>query len=387
MDTQILVIDDDDFTAILLEGIIGQDYGITHCSDGESGVAAAIKSPPSLILMDVEMPVMDGYDACRLIKQNPLTASLPVIFLSAHVETVDRLAGYEAGGDDYVTKPFSPKELRQKIDLVLRNQKKNQELVALAKQAAATKPSDGHRDAVFACLRELLNSLDFGSVADAVLRAADALDLKLSLQLREPSGTLSRNQEGVCSPLEESVLNNMASGDRVISLGARTAINFPQVTLMAKNMPRQEPALYAQRCEELLTIADAVNAQVQTITVIGDALARGDKMLRLMKSNTSLLRDIESRYSNQRTASAEILTQLVSNVEDSFVHLGLKEAQEELLSSTLRDAVEQAQALYDAEVEAEALMRELSQGIDAELMQEIEGVIEASSGAKGVELF
>lgn len=386
MNTNILIIDDDDFTAILLESIVGSDYLIKHCSDGESGLQSALESPPSLILMDVEMPVMNGYEACQRIKQNPETAGIPVIFLSAHIEAAERLAGYEAGGDDYVTKPFDPQELRRKIDLTLRHQQKNQELAALAKQAPVHSGSDDHGP-ILNCLRQLLSSLDFGSVADTVLRAADALELNLSLQLREAGGALSRSREGICSPLEESVLSNMASGDRIVSLGSRTAINFPQVTLIAKNMPRNDPELHAKRCDELLMIAESVNEHLQSLAVVSEALSRGDKLLRLMKSNTTLLRDIETRYRNQRNASSEILSQLVTNIEDSFVHLGLTENQENHLSSTLRDAVEQAQALYDAEVKAEAMMREMSQGIDAELMQEVEGIIEASAGAKTIELF
>lgn len=66
MTPRILIIDDDDFTAIYLEGVIGELYQVEHCAVAEQGVAAAIANPPALILMDVEMPGMNGYAACRL---------------------------------------------------------------------------------------------------------------------------------------------------------------------------------------------------------------------------------------------------------------------------------------------------------------------------------
>ena len=116
MNTVIFVIDDDDFTAIHVESIIEDHYQIEHFASAEQGIEAALKSPPSLILMDVSMPVMDGYTACRSLKKNPLTHDIPVIFLSALSEVGDRLAGYDAGGDDYVTKPFNPEELMDVLD-------------------------------------------------------------------------------------------------------------------------------------------------------------------------------------------------------------------------------------------------------------------------------
>ena len=121
----ILLIDDDDFTAVFLESILGSNYSIQHAANGRDGLAVALAVPPTLILLDVEMPMMDGYEVCRHLKASGQTSEIPVIFLSAHVEIPDRLAGYEAGGDDYMTKPFDPDELATKIEVVLRNRSRN----------------------------------------------------------------------------------------------------------------------------------------------------------------------------------------------------------------------------------------------------------------------
>lgn len=390
MDGQrILIVDDDDFMAILLEGLIGDTYRIEHCCDGECGVAKALEMQPNLILMDVEMPVMDGYAACRKIRQTPALSGIPVIFLSAHVETADRLAGYEAGGDDYLTKPFVPDELRSKIEVILRNQEKNRELAYLAVPRGGEPQSrQGECAPLVDALQELLGCMDFGAVANCLFNVAEALDVELSLQLRDASGHLSRNRDGICSPLEESVLSNLATtGDPVVKLGSRLAINVGRATLIAKNMPRDD-ATRCQRIQSALqTLANAVDVHLQSLEMVGEALQRGDKLLRILRNNTEMLRHIETSYREQRLSSGKILSELVEEIEGSFIHLGLTDNQESFLSTTLRNAVERAQALYDEDVRVEAMMREMSSGIDDGLLQEIQGAVNSAGETQGIELF
>ena len=88
--------------------------------NGAAAVAAVGEREPDLLVLDRQMPVMDGIEACRAVKENPFTAHIPVLMLTA-LSTVDRkLEGYEAGADDYLTKPFDTRELRARVDALLR---------------------------------------------------------------------------------------------------------------------------------------------------------------------------------------------------------------------------------------------------------------------------
>jgi len=80
----------------------------------------AKKKRPSLIILDIMLPGMDGKDVCRALKSNPLTQSIPILMLTAKAEEVDRIIGFELGADDYVTKPFSPRELVLRVKAILR---------------------------------------------------------------------------------------------------------------------------------------------------------------------------------------------------------------------------------------------------------------------------
>jgi DNA-binding response OmpR family regulator len=88
--------------------------------DGVSGLERAKKERPSLIILDLMLPEMDGKDVCRALKSNPLTQSIPILILTAKGEEVDRVIGLELGADDYVTKPFSPRELVLRVKAILR---------------------------------------------------------------------------------------------------------------------------------------------------------------------------------------------------------------------------------------------------------------------------
>ncbi len=110
----ILIIDDSPDIHELVElGLFGEPIELISCFGGEAGLAMAVMRRPDLILLDVEMTGLDGFEVCRQLKANPLTADVPIIFISGASSTAEKLRGLELGAIDYVTKPFDPAELRR----------------------------------------------------------------------------------------------------------------------------------------------------------------------------------------------------------------------------------------------------------------------------------
>ncbi len=95
-------------------------FEVLKAEDGATAVRLAREHGPALIVMDIMMPGMTGLEACRLLKQDSRTMRIPVVMLTAKAEEVDRIVGLELGADDYVTKPFSPRELVLRIQAILR---------------------------------------------------------------------------------------------------------------------------------------------------------------------------------------------------------------------------------------------------------------------------
>src|SRR5262245_8944406 len=105
----ILVVDDTPENLQLMNGLLRDDYQVKVANNGERGLRVASTLPlPDLILLDIMMPGIDGYEVCRRLKVEPLTADIPVIFLTAKVEVEDEQKGFDTGCVDYITKPISP---------------------------------------------------------------------------------------------------------------------------------------------------------------------------------------------------------------------------------------------------------------------------------------
>ncbi|MBT8307571.1 MAG: response regulator transcription factor [Maribacter sp.] len=120
-DIKILLVDDEpDILEIIRYNLSSEGYQVFTAKNGIEGVAKAKKKQPHLIILDVMMPEMDGIEACEIIRQNPNLENTVVAFLTARGEDYSQVAGYEAGADDYITKPIKPKVLVSKVKALLR---------------------------------------------------------------------------------------------------------------------------------------------------------------------------------------------------------------------------------------------------------------------------
>jgi len=113
---RILVVDDTpDSRQIMHDLLTSAGYSLFEATDGAAGVAAALEHRPDLILMDIQLPVLDGYEATRRIKARPETATIPVVAVTSYALNGDGARAMAAGCDGYVTKPFSPRQLLAKV--------------------------------------------------------------------------------------------------------------------------------------------------------------------------------------------------------------------------------------------------------------------------------
>ena len=136
----VLIVDDQLSAREVLRGLLtGQEYSLAFASGGEEALAKAAELIPDLILLDVMMPGMDGFELCRRLRADPVLADIPVIMVTSLDDRGSRLRGLELGVDDFVTKPFNPAELLTRVRTITRlNRQRRQHMLALQRERDRT---------------------------------------------------------------------------------------------------------------------------------------------------------------------------------------------------------------------------------------------------------
>lgn len=189
----ILIVDDSTFEQRLLADLLSdQPYRISAAFNGLQGYQLAVANRPDLILLDVRMPNMDGYTACRLLKANPETHDIPVIFLSGATADDERIMGLQIGGVDFVSKPFTPGELTARIQVHLNLARRTRPAAEPVAEAplppAAEALADQDAVTVTAAKRLIQDNLATLPSLTEIARSVGTYREKLSQIFREQTG-------------------------------------------------------------------------------------------------------------------------------------------------------------------------------------------------------
>lgn len=211
MAERILIIDDDVDTLRLVGLMLQrQGYQISAASNGTQGLSKALEERPNLILLDVMMPDMDGYEVTRRLRKNPATASIPILMFTAKTQLDDKVTGFESGADDYLTKPTHPTELQAHVKALLARTTQKQPADVKSTEGGAPLAHD-HRGYVIGVLssRGGLGVSTLSANLAAGLFTRDQADVLLA-ELTPGQGTLGMelglpNQKGLTEILQGSV--------------------------------------------------------------------------------------------------------------------------------------------------------------------------------------
>lgn len=129
---RVLIVDDDPYNIRLLANIFNEDYDISFATNGSKALELALQEKPDLILLDVVMPEMDGYEVCKQLKNNPNTLEIPIIFVTAHSDVTEEIRGLEIGASDFISKPFSPAIVKIRVKNQIDLKKLQENLTQLA---------------------------------------------------------------------------------------------------------------------------------------------------------------------------------------------------------------------------------------------------------------
>lgn len=347
---KILLVEDDDFAAIVAMEILSGDYLVRHIESGQAALTAIADDCPDLVLLDVGLPGMNGYQVCQALRDMPASGELPVIFLSGLVSEEERLAGYEAGGDDYLTKPVSADELRSKIKLQLANYSERRrlknDLSSAFSTAMTAMTSAAEIGGVLQFLRKSLACPDYTALCHEVMSTLGSYGLEASVQIRGTQNTVSYGAAGPCSPLEASVLTTMSKHGRLFEFSSRTSCSYEHITIIVKSVARDDPERHGRMKDILAWLAEGANARVAALDSATRIAQQHTVLAEVTASTQKTLQNIQQRQRQQGIKNAQIFQDLQKNFERCILTLGITHSQEEELAEMLQDAAEDAQALH-----------------------------------------
>ena len=366
---QICYVDDNQSHLMLFEHAFSDDYAIQTYSSTDGILERIAAKSPKLIVLDVNMPGMDGYQFCENLRRHPELAEVPVVFLSCLRDLEDRLKGYEAGGDSYVTKPYDLQELRMVIRAHLMRQEmydkaseKSRQASAMAFDSMRTNSELGELIQFARGVSQVRDETDF---INHLFRTLKAFGLDATVLIRLLSGEVVARTDGKPFNLMEKELLELAqNADRITAYGAKYLFSGKNIVLLIKNMPVQDEALTGRLRDHLAILIESAEACVEII----NGEKEREQILAAKAQDAS--HTINEEFAQILNLTDELFSrlshdfeQLCLQLEQSFFHLDLTEIQEQEILSYIERARAEVEKKQDLRSKLQLAMGRISDSV------------------------
>jgi len=383
---RLLAIDDDRISQKVICRSLGTEgVEVRTADDGEAGIAAALSDPPDVILLDVEMPGLNGYEVCERLRGEPLTQGVPIIFLSACSSLRERMLGYEVGGDDYLVKPFERENLLARIRVLTRFRHQREELTEQYEMAQKV------AHVALSSTSELAQVVQFveksyayrgpGELASGLFDVTEQLDLSCCLAVRDEGGQEEGGEQwfssdGIISPLEQDLIEMSDRQQRFVDFSDKTLINYGRLRLLVRNMPLHDRERYGRLKDLLPVLLSASEAKLNTFSVERVLLDQGREMLTAFSRIRTDFYHLAKGLIGSQEQATKLLREMVGNLNYDLLRMGLEEDQEEYLVARIDGAVEEAVVGIDANAAIYAAFAAVQANLKHMVRQQ-EAVVEA----------
>lgn len=336
---KVLIVDDSPEDIQFVVENLKEEYAVLVGTSGQKGLEIAANNPrPDVILLDVMMPEMDGYETCRRLKKDPNTQDIDVIFISAQDTTEEKLAGYDVGGSDYLIKPVQPDELLRKVELAIQNKQTHDATVSeksMAMETAMTAmTSAGEQGVVLEFLRHCSSVNSIEELARMIVEANKQYELKSTVQLRSSQGEISRGIREPVPPLEQELLSSLKDDGRIISHASRAIFNFGNISLLIKDMPEDSDKCGRLR-DHIAIILEGAEAKLAELEL-------GVRLAQLVVDSNKAMQEVELEQRSHKESGQKIMDDMLLELEGSFHSWGLTDEQEAVLMNIVQTGVEKS---------------------------------------------
>lgn len=332
-------VDHEPVSRVVLKAIFDRDHDVEVFPDAQSCLERIAARCPDMILADVDVPGMNGYDLCRHIKDDYTTRHVPVVFISRKEDLDSRLEGYQSGGEDFIIKPYALDEVRGRVAVVQRALEGAAHLrqqVSDAETLSSLLLSNMDEYAVLIKFMRALNeSEDIEGIVQSLLSLLGAFRLQGAVQVRTPWQTVTLSEEGRDRPLETAVIKHMANMERIFEFKQRSVYNFEHVTILVTGMPIHDSDLCGRLRDHLAIAAEMADARVRSL--IGGVKLQSTQagLAEVLEQTRVTVSNYIDRQTQLHKDAAGRAQGLIDRLILSFAPLGLSQELEEELTDML----------------------------------------------------
>lgn len=359
----LLVVDDDTMHCELVSDMLEDHYRLLTATTSETATALFDEYKPDIVLLDINMPGTDGIALCKSLKSSDHEFS--AVFVSGHNSLEERLRAYDAGGDDFVAKPFELKELFAKINAVAQYQrhKKNlrdQEAFSrtMAFQSMAEAAQYGH---VLQFFKNSMHAKTLDAVAQAFFEMMAQLNLITCLQFRGLHVYSYDQLNGSCSPIELNIFELLKDVGRLYDFDNRTILNDRHVSFLIKNMPLDDSVNYGRLRDVTAVIIEGLEAKFLD-------LERESMLRTILDRVQSIINELGQQISHHESKMTTQSHNLLLEIRASFHDLDLTLEQEEYFSQLIEKSLQEMDLTQDDMTDLNSKLQELAQDIQQALL-------------------
>jgi len=332
---RILAVDDNPTNVLIIVKGLNKSYQVETAEGGQQALDKLKENEYDIVLLDVNMPEMDGYETCENIRNGNRNAQVPVIFISALTKLDDKLKGYAAGAQDYVEKPVLLDELAQKIKIAVAHSKQTEALdtqVKLATQTAMTAMSNNSELGIIINFMELSFQTDCNhELLKTVASSVAKYQLDCVVQIRTTTHPIHISSSSVApSQIEKDLLEKAKDANRIVTLGKRGIFNSPRVSFLVRNMPIANEELNGRLIDHLAVIVVAADARCKHIELQEKKLGTRNKTLdNVVEIADEEIEKVQQQFLQFRAETKRIMSEMHTDIEESLVEFKLSDEQED----------------------------------------------------------
>lgn len=369
---KIAVVDDEQTGTVILDEYLRKDYEIFTYDSGKSFISDISQNVPDIILLDIAMPEMNGYEVCKWVKNHDLYSGIPIIFVSAKDMLDERLKGYESGGDDFITKPLVFEELKKKIDVLLAGVEEYKSLKSDYESAFNTAmqamSSAGELGVVMGFLDKVILCKNYDEFVNELFVATEFLGLNCTVQIRLYDDEINLTHDGQSRPLEAELLSRIKNKGRFFDAGSRTFVNFERISLLVKNMPIDEPDRYGRIKDNLPPLLNGANARICAMEIERDIENKRLAMRRAIEDTHSAIEEANEEVMRLKEENNRTMEDLIKEMDAELMFFDLLPEKEAQMHNLLENSRKHVVESYDKGMELEKIfddiLKQLFEAVD-----------------------